>query len=110
MEETIVQRSLLPQPNPNGYGGFFGYPGLCVEKAIYNDNAPMLRECIERDFIDEHSEMLDGKTILQHCAAEIERASVDTATGGGKPLHSPARAAVRGHAAWPGLDRAEAQG
>ena len=59
--------SLLPEQIPNQQYGFFGYKGAMCDRAIRLDNAPMLRECVDRGFIDLASEMLGGGTVLDHC-------------------------------------------
>lgn len=66
----MEQQSLLPPKDANrSYP--IAYKGTCCDTAIRADNAAMLRECVERDFIDASSEMLDGKTVLQFCMQEV---------------------------------------
>lgn len=77
------QQSLLPPKDPNRSYGLGGYSGEACDRAIRADNAPMLKECIQRDFIDAGSEMLDGKTILQFCLQEIPKPEM---APDGKPI------------------------
>jgi len=82
MSEVAEQQSLLPPYVPGNTYGNLGYRGAMCDRAIRADNAPMLKECIKREFIDERCEMLDGKTILQFCAQEVKHPIV---TDDGKP-------------------------
>lgn len=59
--------SLLPEQIPDQQYGFFGYKGAMCDRAISRDNPDMLKECVERDFIDANSEMLQGGTVLDYC-------------------------------------------
>jgi len=65
--ETLAPPSLLPPQSPNANYGFFGYKARMCDLAIERDNAPMLAECLERDFFDPDAEMLSFKTIRQYC-------------------------------------------
>lgn len=47
--------------------GWFGYEGSMCDRAIALDRPDMIRECVQRGWINPKSEMLDGKTILQQC-------------------------------------------
>jgi hypothetical protein len=68
----MEQQTLLPARDQNrSYP--IAYAGTCCDTAIRADNAPMLKECVERDFIDQHSELLDGKTVLQFCIQDTPR-------------------------------------
>jgi hypothetical protein len=58
--------SLLPEQIEGQVYGFFGYKGNMCDRAIKGDNAPMLRECVERGFVDADSEMLNGLTVLAY--------------------------------------------
>lgn len=60
------KKSLLPPDDGRGWG-FFGYRGAMCDRAIKADNAPMLAECLERDFFDPDAEMLNFKTVRQFC-------------------------------------------
>ncbi len=68
--------SLLPnefnEPDENGFRrpipwGIFGYRGAMCDRAIRSDNAPMLAECLEREFFGPDDEMLTFKTVRQYC-------------------------------------------
>lgn len=59
--------SLLPDPSSNNSWGMFGYRGAMCDRAIRSDNAPMLQECLERDFFDPDEEMLNFKTVRNYC-------------------------------------------
>ena len=61
-----TKESLLPPETNQGYG-FFGYKGAMCDRAIRSDNAPMLAECLEREFFDPDDEMLSLKTVRQFC-------------------------------------------
>lgn len=58
--------SLLPPQEDKSYS-FFGYRAHCCEVAMKADNAAMLSECVDRDFIDSDSTMLDNTSILGQC-------------------------------------------
>lgn len=79
----MEQQSLLPPKDPKRSYGLGGYNGEACDRAIRADNAPMLKECIDRGFIDNTSEMLDGKTILQFCLQEIPKTEM---APDGKPI------------------------
>jgi hypothetical protein len=75
--------SLLPPYNPTQTYGNMGYRGAMCDRAIRADNAPMLKECVKHDFIDQNSEMFDGKMILQFCLQEVPKAAL---APDGKPV------------------------
>lgn len=58
--------SLLPPKEDKAYG-FFGYEGWVADSAIRSDNAPMLRECIDRGFVTPESKMLGPRNLRQWC-------------------------------------------
>lgn len=58
--------SLLPEDDGRNWG-IFGYRGAMCDRAIKADNAPMLAECLERDFFNPDDEMLTFKTVRQFC-------------------------------------------
>ncbi len=60
--------SLIP-PRQNISYGFFGYEGAMCDSAIRSDNAPMLKECIERGWIDSDTCVLGFRNALQFCEA-----------------------------------------
>lgn len=65
--ETIEQATLLPPYKETQNYGFFGYRGTMCDLAIGSDNAPMLMECIDREFIDENSVTLMNVKVIDHC-------------------------------------------
>lgn len=65
---TETKLSLLPDPPAQGVpSAYFGYAGWVTEMAMRADDAAMLAECIERDFIDADSTMLNSLSILGYC-------------------------------------------
>ena len=59
--------SLLPERGDSNVYGVFGYVGAMCDRAIRADNAPMLAECLEREFFAPDDEMLTFKTVRQFC-------------------------------------------
>lgn len=67
----------LPPENPSGVYGFFGYSGAMCQAALSRDNAPMLKACIDRGFIDKNCEMLDGRNVVTWCRDKGKTACAD---------------------------------
>jgi hypothetical protein len=59
--------SLLPDPGQSNNWGMFGYRGAMCDRAIKADNAPMLKECLDRGFFDPDDQMLSFKTVRAYC-------------------------------------------
>lgn len=60
--------SLLP-PKTNEQYGFFGYEGAMCDRAIRARNLPMLRECMDRGFMDADTEVIGFKNVVDFCEA-----------------------------------------
>ena len=58
--------SALPEFNPTGHYGYFGYQGACCDSAIRANRVDMLEECIERGYINKESKTLDGLGMVKY--------------------------------------------
>lgn len=67
LDQSMNTKSLFPPKDPNKSYGWFGYEGAMCDRAIRADNPEMLTEAVKHGWINANSEMLDGKSILQHC-------------------------------------------
>ena len=54
-------------PKTNEHYGFFGYEGAMCDRALRSDNAEMLKECIERGWIDADTEVLGAGSVIEFC-------------------------------------------
>lgn len=59
--------SILPEKMNSQQYGWFGYPGAMCDRAIRADNAEMLKECVDRGYINDNSEMFCGCSVLDYC-------------------------------------------
>ena len=59
-------KSVLPEYNPKGNYGYFGYQGVCCDMSIRSNSVPKVQECIERGFMNKDTRTLDGYGMVKY--------------------------------------------
>lgn len=63
--EQLALPVTMPERHPT-FNGWFGYEGRCADIALARDNADMIEQCYQLEYIDHSTKMFTGCTILAH--------------------------------------------